>query len=136
VVLNATVGQPTIGLSATTGRGLCAGFWCFGGSRVVAVEPGVTIANIALGPAIPTPARGDVSFAVELPRRADVSLRVYDISGRQVGALYDGALDAGAHRITWENQAGSGRSQGVGVYFARLVVNGRMEGERRVILVH
>lgn len=50
-----------------------------------------------------------------LDRAADVSLEVYDVSGRAVATLARGSLSAGAHERTW-----SGEGARPGVYFVRL----------------
>jgi hypothetical protein len=64
----------------------------------------------------PNPARSaTVSFA--LPRRDDVDLSVFDLSGRKVATLAKGSLPAGQYTREW-----SGKGVGAGVYFVRLRV--------------
>jgi hypothetical protein len=64
----------------------------------------------------PNPARSaTVSFA--LPRRDDVDLSVFDLSGRKVATLAKGSLPAGQYTREW-----NGRGVGAGVYFVRLRV--------------
>jgi len=47
-----------------------------------------------------------------------VTLKVYDVSGRQVAVLVDGVLDAGSHRIAWDGRGASGSKVAPGVYLA------------------
>src|SRR5437899_2527254 len=82
--LYGTVGQPAVGISQNGSWALCSGFWCFGGSRVLAVGPSSPI-EFSLGPATPNPTQEQVRFQLALPKAAVVTLRVYDVSGRQVG---------------------------------------------------
>jgi hypothetical protein len=59
----------------------------------------------------PNPARGSVTIAFDLPESAEVSLSVYDISGRKVATLVDEAMAAGTHELT-----ATGLAPGVYVY--------------------
>lgn len=131
--LNGTVGQAAIGLSSGTAFKLCHGFWCFGGSRVLAVDPGGpgVPRELAFGPPTPNPARGETRFTLALPREADVTLTVYDVAGRILGEPARQHLGAGNHLLYWQAPAGQ-----AGVYFARLLVDGAVRGERRLVLIH
>ena len=132
-----TVGQPAVGGSFDAGFILCSGFWCFGGSRVVAVDPPpigpppqVLPTELSFSAPAPNPTRGPTRFALALPEAATVTFIVYDVAGRQVGEPVSRAMAAGYHQLFWE-----GSTDHAGVYFARLVVDGRVCGERRIVLV-
>lgn len=64
------------------------------------------------------------AFSLELPAAADVRVALYDVSGRQVADLHEGALPAGTHRLR-----AAVASLASGVYFARAEVTrgGRTE---------
>jgi len=131
-----TLGQPAVGGSLGAGFQLCSGFWCFGGSRVVAVEPPPIRppldlpTELSFSAPAPNPTRGPTRFALALPEAATITFIVYDVAGRQVGEPVSRALEAGWHQLFWE-----GSADHAGVYFARLVVDGRVRGERRIVLV-
>ena len=60
-----------------------------------------------------------LSFALNADSRA--SLTIYDISGRTVRHLLDGAsLAAGPHSVEWQGRDDAGSPVATGVYFARL----------------
>jgi hypothetical protein len=59
----------------------------------------------------PNPARGETVISFELPEDTDVTLSVYDLSGRRVATLADGLLPAGEHE-----RAVSGLAPGVYIY--------------------
>jgi len=132
-VMRGTVGQPAVGVSADRTRILNHGFWCFGGSRVIAVdEPGTGVAlppAFALGRPAPHPVRDAATFLLSLPHAARVALRIYDVQGRRVEQIVEQTLDAGYHVVPWRP------STGPGVYFARLEIDGFPRGERRVIVL-
>src|SRR5262245_49460802 len=76
-----TVGQAAYHTSFNSDHQHCAGFWCFGGTRVLAVDPsdGPSLpTQFALGVATPNPAAGETRFHLALPRDAKVTLSVYD----------------------------------------------------------
>lgn len=72
----------------------------------------------------PNPARGRVVLAVETSRAGVARLGVYDLAGRRVALLHDGALGAGSHRFEWDACRASGAPVAPGVYFARLEAAG------------
>jgi hypothetical protein len=76
----------------------------------------------------PNPARSaTVSFA--LPRRDDVDLSVFDLSGRKVATLAKGSLPAGQYTREW-----NGKGVSAGVYFVRLRVGQETYNLRTVSL--
>lgn len=136
-VLLGTAGQAAVGQSANATHELCSGFWCWGGSRVVSVDdhpPGADLPKeLSFGCPYPNPAPGAVRFALALPGPSRVELRVLDVQGRVVWTQR-GRLEAGYRTLVWDGRDGSGRRAGPGVYFARLVVEDRLAGRRRIVL--
>src|SRR5438876_8844683 len=100
--LYGTVGQAGVGINQNASQIVCSGFWCFGGSRVVAVEPrGGAPLEFALGAAVPNPTRDQARFALALPRAAKVTLTVCDVAGRQVGDVVSRELRAAERELLW-----------------------------------
>jgi len=62
------------------------------------------------------PRSGGVLLRFGLPAGGDVRLQVFDVAGRMVATVVEGARAAGEHEVAWD-----GGSQRSGVYFARLV---------------
>jgi len=125
-----TVAQAAVGFSSATAYRGCAGFWCFGGPRVVPVEPARPPLEFTFGAATPNPTRAGVVFRLVLPKAANVTLSVFDVSGRQVGVAVDRALGAGEHELTW--RAPGSRA---GVYFVQLGTDGQVRARRSVVIV-
>src|SRR5262249_23525780 len=75
--------------------------------------------------------RGGASFRFGLPRAARVAITIHDVAGRQVGRVADGEFTAGFHTAKW---TGSGGSPPSGIYFARMVADGRVLQRRIVVL--
>ncbi|MBZ0269536.1 S8 family serine peptidase [bacterium] len=88
----------------------------------------------ALDPARPSPFRGSTDIPFVVPRSARVTLRVYDVSGRIVRVLLDGAVDAGEHVATWDGRTDAGAPAGPGIYLLRLTAPGVERTIRTVLL--
>jgi hypothetical protein len=67
-----------------------------------AVGDGSDRSGIALHPSYPNPARGRATIAFDLPRASDVSLRLYDVVGREVAILADGRREGGRHEVPFD----------------------------------
>jgi hypothetical protein len=91
--------------------------------------PAPVVSKIALGPARPNPFTRTTRFSVSLPQAAHVELTVHDLFGRRVATLMSRDLPAGREDAVWD--AGGARD---GVYFVRLVVDGRVFTQRVALL--
>lgn len=80
--------------------------------------------EFALGANYPNPFNPQTVIAFELPTAATVSLRVYDLAGRLVATLVEGAAVAGTHTATWTGRGDDGLPVGSGVYLYRLTAEG------------
>ncbi len=96
-----------------------------------AVTPGATALSFAAGP---NPARGSLTFAVELPISGAARLDVFDLAGRRIATPFSGRLEAGVHSLGWALQDDEGASLGSGIYFARLVTLGQTRLTRLTLL--
>ena len=63
----------------------------------------------------PNPFNPSTTIEFILPEESEISLRIYDILGRQVSIIYEGVKEAGIHRYHWN---ASGLASGI--YFCRL----------------
>ena len=76
--------------------------------------------SIRLGQNYPNPFNGATVIPFELGREDDVSIRVYDIQGREVAAVDLGRMSAGPHLVQWNATTGQGIPLSSGVYFYQL----------------
>ena len=72
----------------------------------------------------PNPARDLVRFAWVLPIPAELSLQIFDLSGRRVRALLDGPHEAGRGELTWDLRDERGASLPGGIYLVRARLDG------------
>lgn len=83
----------------------------------------------------PNPSSGDVSIAYYLPSTAKVQVAIHDLSGRRIRLLADGERPGGLHAISWDGTDDRGQRAGSGVYFTRLIVDGKRIGEQKVTIL-
>jgi subtilisin family serine protease len=82
----------------------------------------------------PSPSAGPTALRFSLPRAADVTLAVFDLSGRRVRELVRGPLTAGTHVARWDGRDAAGRAVASGFYFARLEGAGETATGRILVL--
>jgi hypothetical protein len=105
-------------------------------SDLVAVGPAPAAAGYALHPCYPNPTALGAAIHYDLPQAEAVHLGVYDVSGRLVRTLVQGArVPAGKQTAAWNGRDDNGRVVPRGVYFYRLTA-GAFSATRRVTLVN
>jgi hypothetical protein len=89
---------------------------------VLVTSRGEMITSVSLSPCSPNPCREAAKISYTLPKDGDVSLKVYDVSGRVVRVLETGNRKGGVHDMIWDLKDESGRCAANGIYFYRLCV--------------
>lgn len=74
-----------------------------------------------------------VNFA--LPDAGKVRLAVYNLLGQEVRSLISGNMDAGSYKAVWNSMDNTGRKVSSGVYFYRLMVDGKIINTRKMLLL-
>ena len=82
----------------------------------------------------PNPARNSASIIFTLPRTAEISIDIHDISGRKVAVLANSKYESGVHNISWDRKTEKGVRVPQGVYFIRLKSEG-IKKQGKIILV-
>ncbi len=98
-------------------------------SATAGVSPGVIRAPRFSRPPSPNPTRGELGFAIALPRSVRVTLAVHDVTGRRVAELHDGPLGAGEHAFRWNGRGSDGRLVESGRYFIRFAAGDLRESK-------
>ncbi len=75
----------------------------------------------ALHPAYPNPFNPTTTIRYGLPESSDVSVIVYDITGREIIQLVDSRVPAGDRRVVWNGRDRHGNPVASGLYIYRLV---------------
>ena len=83
----------------------------------------------------PNPFNPATTLLVDLPRAANLTLRIHDAAGRLVRTLARGeGRAAGRHEITWDGRDRGGRAVPAGVYVARLAAGSDRDSARLVLV--
>ncbi len=85
---------------------------------ITGVEPGGPSPRVLF--AAPNPFGRVVDLSFRLAAAEHVRLAIYDLGGRRVSELLDGAAPAGESRFEWDGRDDRGIATAAGVYFARL----------------
>jgi len=87
----------------------------------------------ALLPNYPNPFNPRTTICYDLSAASSVTLTIFDLSGRRVRSLVNGAVAAGHHEVTWDGCDERSRAVSSGVYLYRLVA-GRHRESRTMVL--
>lgn len=118
-------GQGVVGVSTSTTYSLRHNPWPWTSS----VSTGVgdedelpSIEFLGLHPNEPNPFNPTTRIRYDVPAGAgQISLRVYDVTGRQVRTLIDGFETEGRKSLVWDGRDDRGRQVASGVYYAVLL---------------
>ena len=88
-----------------------------------------SLPKLELAQNAPNPAQGNTRIDFTIPKESPVSLKVYDVAGREVQTLVQGSLEAGPHSYDLD----VGR-MAAGVYFYKLVVGHETRTKKMVVL--
>ena len=82
----------------------------------------------ALNQNYPNPFNPSTTIRYDLPKVADVSLKVYDVMGREIATLAQGHLNAGSYVVQWNANVPSG------IYFYRLQAGEFVQTNKMIVL--
>ncbi len=109
-----------------------ARYYQFGGSdsiHVTAVDGVRAPLAVSLSNAFPNPFRGATQIAYAVPSQRHVTLKLYDVQGREVRTLVNGVQAAGRYTVTLE-----AKSLAAGLYLCRLDVDGQTAQRKMMLL--
>ncbi len=78
----------------------------------------------------PNPFNPTTTIEFAIPKSGMVSLKIYDVAGREITSALNTMLNPGLIKYTF-----SGSSYSSGVYFYRLVVDGKVIDTKKMVLV-
>jgi hypothetical protein len=113
-----TLGQPLIGTMSGTSNRHFAGFWYAQGYQLTSVEekPAEELpVEYQLQQNYPNPFNPSTTIRFSLPQRSHVTLKVFDVLGKEVATLVDAEMEAGEHSIPFTAEGIHG-----GVYIVQM----------------
>jgi DNA-binding beta-propeller fold protein YncE len=82
----------------------------------------------------PNPFRQSTTIRYELPRPSHVSVKAYDVLGREVKRIFGGRQAAGPHAAVWDGTNNHGGRAAAGVYLISIDAGGHRETLTAVLL--
>ncbi len=79
--------------------------------------------ELTLNPPRPNPTSGRVTISYAIPKQTNVTLRIYDVTGRSCRTLAAGPQQPGNYQCVWNHDDDRGRELATGIYFVRLDVD-------------
>jgi flagellar hook assembly protein FlgD len=96
----------------------------------VGVEDQTSVVSLSVA----SPARSECRMSLTGPAGTEVTVRLYDLSGRLVATVYEGRLPEGGDRAVWDGMDSSGHRAAAGVYFARAEADGEFSSSKVVYI--
>jgi hypothetical protein len=125
IALSATAGQSGIARTSGDAASASLGFWL----PKSPVETGTELTNSGTSYAsaiairsYPNPFRASTTISYQLPAGGDVTLRVFDATGRLVRGLVSKREDAGRREVIWNGVDDEGNQVASGAYYFILSV--------------
>lgn len=81
----------------------------------------------------PNPVISSTKISFNLPETSQVDLAIYNLKGQLVKELYSGVTSK--HTVMWDGKDEQGKTLESGVYLYRLLVNGKTEATKKLILM-
>ncbi len=93
--------------------------------KTIAVQnPGTnTVTDLKLLANYPNPFNPKTTIKFFLAKPQQVTVEIFNLSGKKIRTLYNGNLSQGIHTLTWDARDASGILQSSGIYFYRIKVS-------------
>ena len=93
-----------------------------------------TVHSVALFQNHPNPFNPTTSIRFSVPKRAHVTLQIFNAEGKLITTLISRVIDPGLQEIEWDGRDGRGHTTGSGVYFYRLEAGGQILSRKMILI--
>ncbi|MFC1726255.1 T9SS type A sorting domain-containing protein [candidate division KSB1 bacterium] len=83
----------------------------------------------------PNPFNPETNINFLLKKAGKVRITVYNVLGQKVKSIIDEYRREGIHKVTWNGTNNYGDKVSSGVYFYRLIVNGKVLDTKKMLMV-
>ncbi len=90
--------------------------------------------NYDLSQNYPNPFNPTTTISFSLPEPSEVTLSVYDVTGRLVKNVVDKGYEAGIHNVVWDATDNYGQKVATGVYYYRLQANDHVFTKKMMLM--
>ena len=82
----------------------------------------------------PNPFNPSTKFEFSLPKQANVIVKIFDITGREVKTLINERMSAGKYKVDWNSIDNAGNNVSSGVYFYKIVAGSFTETKKMILV--
>ncbi|MCZ6803138.1 MAG: T9SS type A sorting domain-containing protein, partial [Proteobacteria bacterium] len=82
----------------------------------------------------PNPFNAGTTIRYSLPRNSHVTLKIYDLLGREVRALVDEPQEAGFHTVRWDSRDNSGTPSASGIFYYTMRAGEFVQSKKLILL--
>lgn len=93
------------------------------------------LTEFELKPVYPNPFNPSATFEFSLPRKMDVTISIYSITGQKVAEVVNKSFERGVHKIVWNAKDAKGNSLPTGIFFYRFTAGDKIVKTGKMILV-
>ncbi|NNF06618.1 MAG: T9SS type A sorting domain-containing protein [Candidatus Eisenbacteria bacterium] len=97
------------------------------------IAAGLNTRTMLLGLSYPNPAKLNASIPFAVGATQDITLEIYDVTGRKVMTLAEASFEPGQYNINWNGQNSSGQRVSPGVYY--YVLQSRSDRQSKKIVL-
>ena len=103
-------------------------------NSAVDTSPEASPLDFRLSQNYPNPFNSSTIISYEIPEEANVTLRVYDVLGREVKELANIIHKQGHHRLIWDGRNNQGKGVASGIYFYQLKARDYKQTKRMLLI--
>lgn len=81
----------------------------------------------------PNPFNPTTTISYQLQVKVDVTLKIYNVQGREVRMLVNENQPAGKHSVVWDGTNATGKPVGSGIYFCKLNIDNKPVSTKKII---
>jgi hypothetical protein len=82
----------------------------------------------------PNPFNPETTIRFELPRQAEVTLRIFNLLGEEVATLINEKMPAGMHTLKWDGRNVNQRQVGSGIYLLILKAGNETTAKKMALI--
>lgn len=128
-------GNVIVDLSPDQYFGIAPDMGAFEWEGVFAEDPPEIVLKNELQSNYPNPFNPETTIKFSIQKDAAVDISIYNIKGQRVRKLLREEMQKGEYQIIWNGRNEKGESLSSGVYFYKLMVNGKAEDMRKCLLL-
>ena len=83
----------------------------------------------------PNPFNPETTIRFQIPKSAFVSLKIFDVTGREIRTLVNETKSEGLYTVKWDGRNINGAMVGSGIYFYKLVLDGKQISTKKMVLI-